>query len=254
MKKTNKSVVMLGDPRVGKTCLLIRLTKRKTELRYRETYGTDFYFHEIDLFDQKVVLNIWDTCGEEDLFQILGTSIFKEVKGFFIVCSYDDRSSLDSLHKWCDFVKYNIDDDSNIPKFVIVNKHDIPENSRKFSLQDVKDTCYKLEVQNIFETSIHKPVEPVFMKLTEQILGKSMSFRKSSLMTETTRVSLSKGNPLKTQRQSYFNEIAEQQEERDLTSPNGNDKDHIEPFLSKTVKSDIKSKVIEVKKKSKCCF
>jgi small GTP-binding protein len=257
MKKVNKSVVMLGDPRVGKTCLLIRLTKGKAELRYKETYGSDFYFHEIELFDQKVVLNIWDTCGEEDYFQIIGSSIFKDAKGIFIVCSYDDRSSLDSLHKWCDFVKCNIEDDSNIPKFVIVNKYDIPDREKKFCLQEVKDTCNKLDIQCLFETSIHKPVDTVFTRFTEHILGRALSYRKSSFLTETTRVSLSKGNPSKTQRPSTFNEITEQQEEIDLTSPmecNSNDK--IQKCLIPKLNSDVKSQATEIpkKKKSKCCF
>ena len=109
----------------------------------------------------------------------------------------------------------------------------------------------------MFETSIHKPVDAVFARFTEHIVGRALSYRKSSLLTETTRVSLSRGNPLKTQRPSTFNEIAEQQEEIDLTSPmECNHIDKIQNCLIPKVKTDIKAQVLDVpkKKKSKCCF
>ena len=192
MIKTNKSLIILGNPRVGKSCILNKLTKNQIQEKYKETYGSNFILHEIEFFDQKVILNIWDTCGEEDFFQILETDLYKDAKGFFIVCSYDDRDSFESLAKWTDFIRENIEYENNIPIFVLINKSDIIKKHRKFSIEEIKETCKALDLPYIYETSIYHNVSYCFEKMTECMLGRSFTYRKSSILSETTRMTLSK--------------------------------------------------------------
>jgi len=194
MIKTNKSVIILGNPRVGKSCILNKLTKNQIQDKYKETYGCNFIRHEIEYFDQKVIMNIWDTCGEEDLYHMLKPDFYQDAKGFFIVCSYDDRDSFESLAKWTDFIRENIENENNIPIFVLINKSDVSSKHRKFSIQEIKDSCKSLDLPYIYETSIFKNVSYCFEKMTEYMLGRSFSYRKSSVLSETTRMTLSKAN------------------------------------------------------------
>jgi GTP-binding nuclear protein Ran len=58
-------VVFLGDGGVGKSTLLHRHLRGKFEMVYHPTVGAEVYPLQFDTNHGKVVLNIWDTAGQE---------------------------------------------------------------------------------------------------------------------------------------------------------------------------------------------
>jgi len=276
MNKINKTIILVGDNQVGKTCILSKLIRGKIEKNYKETWGADFSAFDVSYFNQIVTMNIWDTSGEEDYRPIIEKTIWDEASGIFIICSYDDYTSMESLPKWVDFIKSNIEEEDvyfNLPVFVLLNKADLSVQERKFNRKEVKGLCCKLGISDIFETSIYSSVNLCFDKMAERLLGRSSTFRKSTLISETTRISLNKGNDYysyiddiyilergksktnaSTIQRQQFNNLS-QKEVVDL-----NQKDY--PFSKeikeekeeKTKSTSSSIKAVEVKKKSTCCF
>ena len=60
-KKITKTIVLYGLNGVGKTTLLLQLTKNRFENKYQTTIGVNFYMKEFE----NTILSIWDTCGDE---------------------------------------------------------------------------------------------------------------------------------------------------------------------------------------------
>ena len=54
-------MTLLGDPGVGKSCLLGRFADDSFTETYITTIGVDFRFKTIQISNKKVKLQIWDT-------------------------------------------------------------------------------------------------------------------------------------------------------------------------------------------------
>ena len=66
-------VIVVGDPRVGKTQLIQHYTERKFSEKWKATFGADFLVKEVLVGgDTLVTLQIWDTPSN-DQFKSLGT-------------------------------------------------------------------------------------------------------------------------------------------------------------------------------------
>ena len=189
---THKIVIMLGNSKVGKTCLLTKLIRNKIETKYRETFGCDFFNYEITQLDQKVNLSIWDTYGDEDKISILPTKLYKQAKAFIIVCSFNDKESLNDVKKWTDHIRSYTGLKSNIPILLLVNQSDI--QNKEFSIEDSIEISRINDLPNVHSSSIYGNVQIIFSKLCELLLGRSFPFRKSSVVSQTTRISLLKAS------------------------------------------------------------
>lgn len=58
-------IIIIGDELVGKTNLLLRISKGKFEKKPKTTYGVEFEFKMVPLpnSNQRVQAQIWDTSG-----------------------------------------------------------------------------------------------------------------------------------------------------------------------------------------------
>ena len=134
-KKTNKTIIIFGSKKVGKTSLLVQLTKNKFESEYISTIAANFYSKEIN----NIELAIWDTNYDEINENILPLNIYKTASLFIIVCSYDNANSLNEAKLYINFIKGQLDKAkvvSNIktPVIGLINKSDIKEKA--FQIKD----------------------------------------------------------------------------------------------------------------------
>ena len=65
MKKLK--VTLIGESKVGKTSLINQYVNNKFEDEYLMTIGNDKMIKEIEINENKVRLEIWDTIGQENL-------------------------------------------------------------------------------------------------------------------------------------------------------------------------------------------
>ena len=100
-KKLTKTIVLFGLNGVGKTTLLLQLTKNRFEKKYQTTIGVNFYMKEFE----NITLSIWDTCGDEMEMEILPPHLYKQSSCFILVCSYNSIESLNSINNFIGYIK-----------------------------------------------------------------------------------------------------------------------------------------------------
>ena len=60
-------MIMIGDSGVGKTCILKRLEKSIYDENTANTIGIEFVRKQIMLNDNTILLQVWDTVGQENM-------------------------------------------------------------------------------------------------------------------------------------------------------------------------------------------
>lgn len=114
-------VILVGSQSVGKSTLLHRIIESKFEPNYTSTIGVDFKTVVVPLGAKQIILQIWDTAGQEK-FKSLTQAYFKGAHA--CICVYD-LTDFQSLGRAEEYLKYAID--INIHKdciFLLGNKSD----------------------------------------------------------------------------------------------------------------------------------
>ena len=86
------SVVLLGEGRVGKTCLCLRYVQNSFSAEQESTIQATFLERRLTIGRRSVVLNIWDTAGQER-FHALGPIYYRDSHGALLVYDITDRDS-----------------------------------------------------------------------------------------------------------------------------------------------------------------
>ena len=60
-------MIMIGDSGVGKTCLLKRLEQSIFDENTPNTIGIEFVRKQVLVNDHTIMLQIWDTVGQENM-------------------------------------------------------------------------------------------------------------------------------------------------------------------------------------------
>ncbi|MHA1893315.1 MAG: GTP-binding protein, partial [Candidatus Helarchaeota archaeon] len=115
-------LVIIGDPGVGKTSLLLRYIENRFEEEYLSTIGVDFYIQNINIDNKEVKLQIWDTGGQEK-FSYMRPGYYIGSVGAILVYDVTNPMSFQNLKIWMDEVhKYC----PGIPIILAENKIDLP--------------------------------------------------------------------------------------------------------------------------------
>lgn len=56
-------ILMVGESGVGKTCIIRRFTKNEFSLAHLSTIAIDFKMKIVQINDEKLKFQIWDTAG-----------------------------------------------------------------------------------------------------------------------------------------------------------------------------------------------
>ncbi|KAK8882619.1 hypothetical protein M9Y10_045261 [Tritrichomonas musculus] len=96
-------VVMVGDSGVGKTALVNRISEGAFVNVHVPTVGSQFITLNLEIEGTKIVLELWDTAGQEVYRSLVGFYT-REAKGAFLVCDITNKASFDGLHEWVNFI------------------------------------------------------------------------------------------------------------------------------------------------------
>ena len=140
-------IILIGDEGVGKTSIISRY-KNDTSIENMETsLGASFCGKKIQIGDKTVLINIWDTAGQEK-YHSISISFYRDAK---IVCLVYDITNQDSYvnlkEKWLkDVQNYG---EKNTILAVVGNKSDLylkeqvnEEEAEKFA--DEKNAIFML--------------------------------------------------------------------------------------------------------------
>lgn len=94
-------IVMVGDPGVGKSSILLRFADEMYSENYYATIGVDFRFKTLLMNNKSIKLQIWDTAGQEK-FRSLTTAYYKGADAILLAFDLTNRHSFESLEEWLD--------------------------------------------------------------------------------------------------------------------------------------------------------
>ena len=118
-------IMVIGEIRVGKTSLIKKYTNDIFGGDYLTTIGIDFQEKKLDIDGKKIVIQIWDTAGEER-FRNIAKNYFKQANGFLIIYDISCNDSFEKVRFWHEQIELNAP--KNIKCIIAGNKCDLEEN------------------------------------------------------------------------------------------------------------------------------
>eukprot|EP00931_Biecheleriopsis_adriatica_P022478 TRINITY_DN14431_c0_g1_i1.p1 TRINITY_DN14431_c0_g1~~TRINITY_DN14431_c0_g1_i1.p1 ORF type:complete len:205 (+),score=19.61 TRINITY_DN14431_c0_g1_i1:151-765(+) len=91
--------IIVGDAGVGKSCLLLQFTDRRFRAEHDMTIGVEFGHRVVDIADQRIKLQIWDTAGQE-AFRSITRAYYRGATGALLVYDISRRATFEHLAQW----------------------------------------------------------------------------------------------------------------------------------------------------------
>ena len=124
-----RKVCLVGDPEVGKTCLVRKFVIDKFDDSYIMTMGAKVMKKEakaeIGGEEHDVNLMIWDVMGQKH-FRIIESVAFEHVASALVVCDLTRKSTAENIDYWIEALT-NISGD--IPIIILANKNDLMDDA-----------------------------------------------------------------------------------------------------------------------------
>ncbi|KAH0788133.1 small GTP-binding protein [Histomonas meleagridis] len=171
MNESKHKVVLLGDPYVGKTSIMHRLTCDSYISEYNSTIGTGFGNWKIG----STVLQIWDTGGQEK-YKSLGGIYYQNSEAAIVVCSKENLSSLKNIDFWVQNYESVVGNDSMV--VIVANKKDSPMTTDLEEVEFKRLTKWAKERGfSLYETSAKtgENVEEIFKMVAQTLQTKRNS-------------------------------------------------------------------------------
>ena len=159
--------IIIGNPSVGKSCLLNQFLNNRFSEEYEITVGVEFGAKTIEIEDgNKVKLQIWDTAGQES-FKSITRSYYRAAAVGMLVYDITNRESFDSISNWLEECKVNGNPEMTL--MLVGNKRDL-ESSREISYEEAEHFA---QANNMLflETSAKtaERVTDIFVKAANQV-------------------------------------------------------------------------------------
>ena len=163
-------ITLLGNPGVGKTCIISRYVENTFVENNESTIGANFSEKTIKRGNKEVTLNIWDTAGQEK-FHSLGKHFYKDSYVVILVYDITNQESLDSLKTlwYPDLKKYG---EKYQVLAVVGNKCDLYESDNLADEEQAK--AFAKEINGTFMLTSAKSgdgIDKLFDTLTDIYLG-----------------------------------------------------------------------------------
>ncbi|MHA1232374.1 MAG: GTP-binding protein [Candidatus Helarchaeota archaeon] len=163
-------IVVIGDPGVGKTTLMLQYTEKKFQELYIPTVGVQVSVKDILLTDEnnrtvKIALYIWDIAGQVR-FSKIRKLFYEGANAFIIVYDLTDKETFINSSRWYKDVLDILGEE--IHGCLVGNKSDLP--NRVISEQSGKILADKMGLKFI-ETSAKtgENVDKLFFEIANKI-------------------------------------------------------------------------------------
>jgi small GTP-binding protein len=162
-------IVVIGDPFVGKTTLMLRYTQKKFRELYIPTVGVQVSRKTVKIGEYFCSLNIWDIAGQQK-FSNIRKLFYEGADGVIIVFDITDKQTFINSTMWykdyfsLTHMKFGV---------LIGNKIDLEQN--RIILPEWGQTLAERMGLQYFETSAKTGVnfEKIFTHLAENLFERS---------------------------------------------------------------------------------
>jgi len=163
-------ILMIGDPSVGKSSLLLRYADNEFTNNFISTIGVDYKEKEVQVANNKVTIQIWDTAGQER-FRTITSSYYRGAQGMILTFDLTNEASFKSLSKWLQEVERYAEED--VVVVLAGNKVDMGQGQFKVNPQEIEEFKSKYGLE-YFQTSAKdgSNCSQLFQKLTEQVVDR----------------------------------------------------------------------------------
>ena len=174
-------ITLIGNPGVGKTCIISRYIDDTFEENNAPTIGANYSEKTIKKNGKEYELNIWDTAGQEK-FHALGKHFYKES---YIVCLVYDITSQESLEQlktiwYPDLLKYG---EKYTILAVVGNKSDLYEGDNLTDENVARDFAKEIGATFILTSAKSgEGVEKLFDTLTDRFLSPEFNPKYEEMM------------------------------------------------------------------------
>ncbi|KAH0790787.1 Ras family protein [Histomonas meleagridis] len=161
--------LIVGDGGVGKTSIANRLCHHEFIDTTESTVGVEYLSYTLNVEDQQIKLQIWDTAGQEE-YKALGKAYYRNAVGVLLVFAFNDEKSFENISAWLEDIRSLCNPNAQV--LLIGNKFDLTEEKKIAQIQiDQVKEANKLD---FLETSAKDDlnIEIAFRRLTEAILQK----------------------------------------------------------------------------------
>jgi len=160
-------VVLLGEGRVGKTCLCLRYVRGSFSDSQESTIQATYLDKRLNVGKKSVKLMIWDTAGQER-FHALGPIYYREANGALLVYDITDRDSFSKVRNWVKELRKIVGKD--IILLIAGNKSDLAKH-RQVSDEDAEKFAASVGASHmVCSAKTGKNVEELFLELTKGML------------------------------------------------------------------------------------
>jgi Ras-related protein Rab-2A len=170
-------IVILGDPNIGKTSLVLKYVKERFPTEYKPTLGADFLQKSItseqipELKNEVFELIIWDIAGQTSYELDRMTDYYLQGShAYILVYDVTSKKSLKGIEGWN---KKMVHITGNIPFIVVGNKKDLTDQIEVTEL-DLKPYIKRWKTDFLFSSAkTGENVNDIFITLINRLLPKT---------------------------------------------------------------------------------
>lgn len=160
-------IVLIGDPGVGKTCIVQRFKKGTFVERHGSTIGVDFTMKTLVVDSKKVKLQVWDTAGQER-FRTITQSYYRSANAVIITYDITKKDTFKNVVRWTEDVKKYAP--PNVMKLLVGNKTDLAD-CREVSIEEASSCAAHYSMIDALEASAKDAtnIENAFMRVAREL-------------------------------------------------------------------------------------
>ena len=163
VKAIEYTIILLGEPSVGKTTFFNKFIFDKKKFNYISTISVDFETKTIEYNNKKYLITLYDTAGQER-FKSITQAYYHLADGFFIMFDLTNEHSLNAIKNWIETVLF---DNKNNIFLILGNKDDL---NNKISDDDINEVLGNYKHLFIKTSAIHNiNIDEAFAKLIDMI-------------------------------------------------------------------------------------
>ncbi|MFX0073980.1 MAG: Rab family GTPase [Candidatus Hermodarchaeota archaeon] len=168
-EKRKFKVVVLGDPRVGKTSTILRFTDNVFLRAYIPTMGLNITQKIFDIDTIIVELVLWDIGGQTK-FELIRKKFYEGASIILVLFDLSNAMSFANVPKWYQDIKNYMKDDQALKGYLIGNKNDLIKK-RIVSESDAIKLAYTLDLEYLEISALTGDnVENTFQKIAKKLL------------------------------------------------------------------------------------